>query len=217
VAGREAGYVPGVPELTDFLDTLDRSVKTLGSAGIPFGAIGGIAAVVWGRPRWDPESADIDLMVRPQDAGAARAALVEEGFEDVPTADDHWLRRVRRGDIGVDVIFRAAGDVYLDDDMLDRVVERDFEGVTVPVVSAEDTVVMKALAFGEQTPTYWAEALSIIARCDLDWDRLLRRARHGRHRVLSLLVYAQSQDLAVPGSAVRALFAATQDDEGAAA
>jgi len=208
-----------VPELTGFRDTLHRSVKTLAARDVPFGAIGGIAAVVWGRPRWDPESADIDLMLRPQDAEEAQAALVDEGFEVVPTADDHWLRRVRRDDIGVDLIFRAAGDIYLDEDMLSRVAEREFEGVALPVVSAEDTVVMKALAFNEQTPTYWAEALSIIARHDLDWDYVLHRARHGVHRVLSLLVYAQSQDLAVPGAVVRSLFAVAEEhgavDEGA--
>jgi hypothetical protein len=150
-------------------------------------------------------------MVRPQDADRAQAALVDEGFDVVDTTDDHWLRRVARDGIGVDLIFRAAGDIYFDEDMEERVADREFEGIAVPVVSAEDTVVMKALAFGEQTPTYWAEALSIIARNDLDWDFVLMRARHGVHRVLSLLVYAQSQDLAVPSAAVRALFAASQD------
>jgi len=203
-----------VPDLRRFADALDRAVKTLAAHDVPFGAIGGLAAVAWGRPKWDPASADIDLMVRPQDAEAAQAALVEEGFDAVSTTEEHWLRKAVRDGVGVDLIFRAAGDVYLDDEMIERVVERDFEGVAVPVVSAEDTVVMKALAFGEQTPTYWAEALSIIARHDLDWDYLLRRSRHGVHRVLSLLVYAQSQDLAVPAAAVRTLFAVAQEDHG---
>jgi predicted nucleotidyltransferase len=208
------GYEACVPQLGRFLDTLARAVKTLAARDVRFGAIGGLAAVAWGRPRWDPASADIDLMVRPQDAEAAQAALVEESFEAVATNEEHWLRKVSRDGVGVDLIFRTAGDIYLDDDMIARVVERDFEGVGVPVVSAEDTVVMKALAFGEQTPTYWAEALSILARHDLDWDYVLRRARHGVHRVLSLLVYAQSQDLAVPASAVRALFAAAEEEGG---
>jgi predicted nucleotidyltransferase len=206
-----------MPDLVVFRDTLALAVKTLSAHDVRFGAIGGIAAVAWGRPRWDPASADVDLMVRPQDADRARDALVEEGFEAVDTSDDHWLRRVAREGIGIDLIFRTAGDIYLDDDMLERIVEVEFEGVAVPVVSAEDTVVNKALAFGEQTPTYWAEALSIIARQDLDWDYVGERARHGVHRVLSLLLYAQSKDLAVPGSAVRSLFAATQDEsEGGA-
>jgi predicted nucleotidyltransferase len=207
-----------VPDLTIYRDTLDRAVKALQVRDIPFGAIGGVAAVAWGRPRWDPASADVDLMVRPQDAEAAEAALVEEGFEAIPTAEEHWVRRVDRDGIGVDLIFRTAGDIYFDDEMRARVVEHDFEGVTLPVVSAEDTVVMKALAFGEQTPTYWAEALSIIARHDLDWDYVLVRSRHGVHRVLSLLLYAVSQDLAVPAAVLRTLFATTQDeqtDEGA--
>jgi predicted nucleotidyltransferase len=201
-----------VPDLGRFLETLDRAVKTLAARDMPFGAIGGLAAVAWGRPRWDPPSADIDLMVRPQDAEGAQAALAEEGFDSIPTTDEHWLRKVERDGVGVDLIFRTAGDIYLDDDMIERVVERDFEGIGVPTVSAEDTVVMKALAFGEQTPTYWAEALSIVARHDLDWDYVLRRARHGVHRVLALLVYAQSQDLAVPAPAVRALFAVAQEE-----
>jgi predicted nucleotidyltransferase len=201
-----------MPDLVLFRETLDLAVKTLVSRDVPFGAIGGIAAVAWGRPRWDPASLDVDLMVRPQDADATQAALEEEGFEAVPTTEDHWLRSVVREGVGIDLIFRAAGDIYLDQEMLERIAEREFEGARVPVVSAEDTVVMKALAFGEQTPTYWAEALSIIARHDLDWDYVLRRARHGVHRVLSLLLYAQSQDLAVPPAAVRELFAATQED-----
>ena len=201
-----------MPDLVVFRDTLAAAVKTLAANDVRFGAIGGIASVAWGRPRWDPSSADVDLMVRPQDADRARDALAGEGFEAVETTEDHWLRRLQRDGIGIDLIFRTAGDIYLDDEMLGRIAGREFEGVTVPVVSAEDTVVMKALAFGEQTPTYWAEALSIIARHDLDWDYVLERARHGVHRVLSLLVYAQSQDLAVPGSAVRSLFAAAEHD-----
>jgi predicted nucleotidyltransferase len=204
----------GVPDLTVYRDTLDAALKALTSREVPFGAIGGIAAVVWGRPRWDPASADVDLMVEPRDADAAQTALVEEGFEPVATTEEHWLRRLERDGIGVDVIFRAAGDVYFDDEMRRRVAEREFEGVVVPVVSAEDTVVMKALAFGEQTPTYWAEALSIIARHDLDWDYVQQRARHGVHRVLSLLLYALSQDLAVPPAVVKSLFE-TIDEESA--
>jgi predicted nucleotidyltransferase len=209
------GRYRNVPGSATFQETLDRATKTLAARDVPFGAIGGIAAVAWGRPRWDPAAADVDLMVRPQDADGARDALADEGFEPVDTTEQHWLRRVTREGIGVDLIFRTAGDIYLDEDMLARTVEVDFDGVRIPVVSAEDTVVMKALAFGEQTPTYWAEALSIIARHDLDWDYVLTRARHGVHRVLSLLLYAQSQDLAVPVDAVRALFAASQDDPGA--
>src|SRR5205085_2071543 len=80
--------------------------------------------------------------------------------------------------------------------------KREFRGRILPLVSREDLLVMKALAFGEQTPSYWHEALGIIARGELDWDYVLYRARHGMRRVLSLLVDAQSNDLHVPPRAV---------------
>jgi hypothetical protein len=49
--------------------------------------------------------------------------------------------------------------------------------------------------------------LAVVARCQLDWDYLVRRARrHGARRVLSLLLYAQSNDLVVPNGPIRALF-----------
>ena len=41
---------------------------------------------------------------------------------------------------------------------------------------------------------------------DLDWNYLLRRARKAPRRVLSLLVYAHSLDMAVPNYVVRTLF-----------
>ena len=47
------------------------------------------------------------------------------------------------------------------------------------------------------------DALAIIARTPLDWTYLVERARQaGPRRVLSLLLYAESNDLAVPAEAV---------------
>ncbi len=47
----------------------------------------------------------------------------------------------------------------------------------------------------------------MLARADIDWQYLLRRARqHGARRVLSLLIYAQSNDLVVPPEIVGELF-----------
>jgi hypothetical protein len=55
-------------------------------------------------------------------------------------------------------------------------------------------------------PRHWHDALSLIAVADLDWDYLVRRARKGARRILSLLLYAQSNDLVVPPAVVRELF-----------
>ena len=75
------------------------------------------------------------------------------------------------------------------------------------VLGPEDLVVTKALAHGEETAHYWWDALAIIAKRDLDWDYLLGRARRGPRRMLSLLLYAQSTDLAVPDHVIRRLAA----------
>ena len=188
-----------------FLEVLDQATGAIRAARIPFVVIGGIASAAQGRPRWDPRGADVDLFVRAEDAEAAMGALSEAGF-GMEQGEPHLVLRAASHGVTVDVIFRAAGDLYLDDEMLSRAEKREFRGRTLPLVSREDLLVMKALAFGEQTPSYWHEALGIIARGELDWDYVLHRARHGARRILSLLLYAQSNDLPVPSRAVRELF-----------
>src|SRR5207247_5654890 len=105
-----------------------------------------------------------------------------------------------------DVLFEAAGTLQLDEEMRARAREAEMMGVPVRVAAPEDIVVMKALAHREDVPRYWYDALGIIAATELDWDYMLERARHGPRRILSLLFYAQSEDLAVPDEVLRALF-----------
>jgi predicted nucleotidyltransferase len=197
------------PSEERFLEVLDLATHAVRQAGVPFVVIGGIASAALGRPRWNPRGADVDLFVRAEDAERALGALSSDGFA-TEEGEPHWVLRAARDGVTVDVIYRAAGDLYLDDDMLSRAEEVDFRGHKVPVVSREDLLVMKALAFGEQTPSYWHEALGIIARGELDWDYVLYRARHGTRRILSLLLYAQSNDLPVPPRAVHELFEMTE-------
>jgi hypothetical protein len=67
-------------------------------------------------------------------------------------------------------------------------------------------VVLMAIVANELSPRHWLDALAILATTDVDWEYLLRRARRGIRRVLSLLLYAQSNDLPVPTSVVRELW-----------
>ena len=101
--------------------------------------------------------------------------------------------------VTVDVIGRSTPDIMLDDEMLDRAVTREYYGRRLTLVPPEDLIVMKALAASEDTPRYWYDALGVIGHTDLDYDYLIRRARaSGSRRVLSLLLYAWSNDLVVP-------------------
>ena len=74
-------------------------------------------------------------------------------------------------------------------------------------------LVIKAVVNDEHIPRHWYDALGLISFCPLDWDYLVRRAKQfGARRVLSLLLYAQSNDLVVPAGPIRELFHAIYTD-----
>ena len=135
------------------------------------------------------------------DAGRALEALGQAGFATQRT-DDFWLFKGIKEGVLVDVIFRSTGDLYLDEEMLARASVEDFKGLRFRVVAPEDLVVIKAVVHDEKTPRHWFDALGIIARAEIDWPYLVWRARLARRRVASLLLYALSNDLPVPPSAV---------------
>jgi predicted nucleotidyltransferase len=185
-----------------FLRVLGEATGALRQESIDHAIMGGLGSAAFGRARW---TLDVDLFVRPQDARRALEALAANGFEPHQTKHN-WLHKAVKEQVLVDLIFTAKGGIYLDDDMLARVRTVEFRGVELPVVPPEDLIVMKAIAHDQDTPRYWHDALGIIAHADLDWDYLVRRARVGPRRVLSLLLHAQSDDLVVPDTAVRQLF-----------
>jgi len=89
----------------------------------------------------------------------------------------------------------------------------DLSGVRVCMVSPEDLIVIKAVVHDEQSPRHWFDALAMLSRTDLDWEYLLQRARKAARRVLSLLLYAQSNDVLVPDTVVRRLFQMVTESE----
>jgi predicted nucleotidyltransferase len=184
-----------------FLRVSGEAITALERSGVPYAFIGGIASALHGRPRW---THDVDLFVRPEDAGPALDALGEAGFATQYT-DPFWLYKGIKDGVLVDVIFRSTGDIYLDDEMLARSSIEEFKGLRLRVVAPEDLVVIKAVVHDEKTPRHWFDALGIIARADLDWEYLVRRARRAPRRVAALLLYAQSNDIAAPASAIRSL------------
>jgi predicted nucleotidyltransferase len=179
------------------------AVEALESGEIDYVVIGGLASSLLGRPRM---TRDIDFLVRADDALVALDALANAGFETEKT-NPSWIYKARRDDVTIDVIFWLKGDVYLDDEMLVRAPEVAVGTRTVRVMPPEDLIVVKAVVHDEQTPRHWHDALSVLADQELDWDYLIRRARHGARRVLALLLYAQSNDLIVPEDAIKRLYA----------
>ena len=191
---------------------LGEAVGALEEEGIPYLVIGGVVAALAGRPRF---THDIDVLVKGQDARPALAALERAGFVTDET-EPQWLFKAVKDGVLVDVIFRSSGDVLLDDEMLDRATETDFEGVKVRAVPVEDFIIIKALAHKENTGRHWYDALALLANQDIDWDYLIRRSvRRGPHRMLSLLFYAKSTDIVVPDRVIHELYSVIFEPEKA--
>ncbi len=192
-----------------FLAVLDEVVSVLDGHGFAYVFMGGIASAAVGRPRL---THDIDIFVRPDDARAVLAAFADAGFE-TEERFPHWLFKAFRHGLLIDIIFRSAGDIYLDEEMLARAPTLEFKGRSLPLIPAEDLMVIKAIVHDEHMPRHWHDALAIMGTAELDWDYVIRRARRGARRILSLLLYAQSNDLIVPAWVVRRLFAVIDEAE----
>lgn len=185
-----------------FGQVLGDAVGALESEDVPYVLIGGVGSAALGRPRW---THDIDVLVAPVDAVRALDALAHAGFETERT-NEHWIYKATKHGIVVDLIFRTVGDIYLDEPMLERARRVEFLDVEVQVASPEDQIVIKSIAHDEPSARHWNDALSLIAACDIDWNYVLERSSRGARRVLSLLIYAQSNDLVVPSWPIVRLF-----------
>jgi hypothetical protein len=207
----EAELWEGQVEVDDatFFAVLEETVAAFDRSGLPHQFMGGLASAALGRPRW---THDIDVFVRPEDARSALDVLSGAGFRTQET-NPRWLYKALKDRVLIDVIFVSSGGVLLDEEMIGRARRADVEGCRVPVIPAEDLVVIKALVHKEHSPRHWFDALALLRRDDLDWAYLVRRARqHGPLRVLSLLYYARSNDQVVPDHAIEAVLEAAREE-----
>jgi len=185
-----------------FSEVLGEAIATVERAGVTYAVFGSIASFAYGRP---DASGDIDLLLRPHEADRALDALAEAGYA-VERTDPAWIYKAWRDGVLVDLIFRTKGDIPLDDEILAHATLLEYSGRVIRVVSPEDALVIEAAGNQSQEPQRWENALAILARGTIDWDYLERRARFAARRTLSLLIYAQSNDLIVPERTIRSLF-----------
>jgi predicted nucleotidyltransferase len=199
---------PDLPQR--FNRVLGETVEAMEEAGIRYAFIGGIASGGLGRPR---STQDIDLFVMPDDADLALRALAKHGFRTEKT-DPSWLFKGFKDDILVDVIFKSKGEIFLDSEMYKRLITHEFHGKHLRLVAPEDLLIIKAAAHSELTPGHWHDAVALLSHASLDWDYLIRRAKRAPRRVLSLLLYAQSNDIGVPNQVITELFQTTFGNGG---
>jgi len=181
---------------------LSDVLEALGDSEVKYAFIGGIASHGLGRPR---STHDIDLFVRPEDAELTLRALAKYGFVTEKT-DPSWLYKAFKYDILVDVIFKSKGEIYLDSEMYARTITAEFHDRQLRLVAPEDLLIIKAAAHSELCPNHWHDATALLSHANLDWAYLIKRAKRAPRRILSLLLYAQSNDIWVPNHVVNELF-----------
>lgn len=189
-------------QLPDIITTLFGAIETIEEKGIAYALIGGIAVKELGRPR---VTHDIDIFVKPDDADTILELLKSKGFE-IERRDPFWLYKAWRDDILVDIIFRSCGDIYFEEEVRAHVRRIPYHGRYINAISPEDFIVIKSAAHQEDNPHHWHDALAVLTQGNLDWDYLLKRSRHSPRRLLSLLIYAQSNDIAVPTDLIQKLY-----------
>ena len=182
--------------------TLFATLDTIEEKDIPYALIGGIAVKELGRPR---VTHDIDIFVKPDDADYVLKILEDKGFE-IEKRDPFWLYKAWKGNVLVDVIFRSCGDIYFEEEVRSHVRRIPYQGRFINAISPEDFIVIKSAAHQEDNPHHWHDALAVLTQGNLDWEYLLKRSRHSPRRLLALLIYAQSNDIAIPTDFIQKLY-----------
>jgi hypothetical protein len=152
----------------ELTDSLKRAAAALQEQGIPHLLGGGLGCWARGGP---PSSNDIDLMLKPEDAERAQAALAEAGMrpENPP---EHWLLKAWDGDILIDLIFEPSG-MRIDDEVIARGDELSVMAMHMQVMNLNDILITKLMALDEHSADYGD--LILITRSlreQIDWARI---------------------------------------------
>jgi hypothetical protein len=155
----------------DIEQALKRSGAALREAGVPFLLGGSLASWARGGPQ---TRHDLDLMIKPGDAGRAVETLEAAGLraEDPP---EEWLVKAWDGDVLVDLIFAPKG-MEMTDEVIARGEVLSVLGMEMRVMALEDVLVTKLMALSEHALRY--ESLLPIARAlreQVEWEDVRAR------------------------------------------
>jgi Domain of unknown function (DUF1814). len=151
-------------------------MRWFGDAGLRGAVIGGVAASLRGKPRL---TKDIDAVVLEADAEELLRSGVQFGFEPRIADAAEFSRETRvlllryaPGSIDIDI---SLGALPFEDEVIDRSTWIEVAGVLVRVASAEDIVIMKAVA--RRARDIMDIENIIQANADLDVERIRRWVR----------------------------------------
>lgn len=177
---------------------LHEACDTLDALGIPYVVGGGTAVVLYGRNR---RTKDFDIFLNRSVLRPAMNALSLTNFVTTDT-EKGWLYKAWRGETLVDLIVESRGGVRIDGDVMSRSRMVPMHGYDFRIMGPEDVLFRKALTLTEGRPD-WYDGISIIhrQRDTLDWNYFLYRAKLNMRRVLSFLIFTQTELHAPPHSA----------------
>lgn len=138
---------------------------------MPYLLGGSLACWARGAP---PIAADLDFMVKPDDAERALGALAQAGMrEDRPP--EQWLFKAWDGEVLVDLIFEPSG-MAITDDVIARGERLSVAGMWITVMALEDLLTTMLMALGEHALDY--ERTLQVARAlreQFDWGEVRAR------------------------------------------
>jgi predicted nucleotidyltransferase len=153
------------------LDAMMHVAASLRDVDVPYLLAGSFA--VWARGGRAHDT-DLDFAIKRDDVERAVEALVAAGMTEKPTPEE-WLRKVRHGDVQIDLIFNPAG-LQIDDATMERGDDIEVNGMTFRVMAVEDVMTTKLFAFKEHYLDYESTLeMARVVREQVDWDELRRR------------------------------------------
>ena len=175
---------------------LHVACDALDAAGVRYVIGGGTAVVLYGRNR---RTKDFDIFLNREELEHAMSVLVRVGFTTSDT-EKKWLYKAWHEETLVDIIVESRGGVRVERETMRRSRLIYQHGYDFRMMGLEDTLYRKILTLTEGRPD-WYDALSIIVRQEghIDWDYLLRCAQRFPRRVLSFLLFAQTELHVPPG------------------
>ena len=159
--------------------TLADAVRLFDARRIPCAVIGGLAVSLRGLPRM---TVDVDLVIQAdlddglrlvRDLPSTPFVPLFDGVEEVVTSAFIVPLRHRTTGVRVDVAIGMSG---FERDAVSRATPVVVGDVTIPVISVEDLLVMKALAARPQDEADIRGLIDVQAHA-IDWDRCLTMAR----------------------------------------
>ena len=146
-------------------DTLKKVTRILNKFKIPYLVTGGVAIVVWGRPRY---TADIDIIIELEKEKVKKfvAALSQEGYVDEDVVKEALKFKSEFNFIdqesGMKVDFWILENSEFDRSRLRRAIVRKIAGVPISFSSPEDLILKKLLWFNESKSTRQLEDIHSV-------------------------------------------------------